>query len=125
MQSPDKGRAMTSTPAVQHKLARICGMFGSVHDGERAAAAALVDRLVCDAGLSWGDVIRMPVAQPQHDLPPNDQAEWRSMVTACLERRDLFTEWEWAFLTNILSFRRISEKQSAVVVRLYTKATAR
>ena len=47
------------------------------------------------------------------------------MVTACLERRDLFTEWEWAFLTNILSFKRISEKQSAVVVRLYTKATTR
>ena len=116
---------MTSTPAVLHKLARICGMFGSAHDGERAAAAALADRLVRDAGLSWGDVIRMPVAQLKRDPLPDNQAEWRSMVTACLERRDLFTEWEWAFLTNILSFRKISEKQSAVVVRLHTKATTR
>ena len=123
VQSPHKGRAMTSTPAVQHKLARICGMFGSAHDGERAVAAALADRLVRDAGLSWSDVIRMPMAKPKRDPLPDDQSGWQSMVIACLKRRDLFTEWEWAFLTNILSFRRISEKQSAVLVRLYTKAS--
>src|SRR5919107_2785919 len=91
MQSPHQGRAMTSTPAVQHKLARICGMFGSAHDGERAAAAALADRLIRDAGLSWGDVIRMPMAKLKRDPLPDDQSEWRSMGTASLERRGLFT----------------------------------
>jgi hypothetical protein len=33
-------------------------MFGSDHDGERATAARLADRLVRQHGLTWGDVLK-------------------------------------------------------------------
>jgi hypothetical protein len=35
-----------SDPYLANRLAKICGMFGSAHDGERAAAAALADGLI-------------------------------------------------------------------------------
>ena len=44
-------------PNITERLAKICGLFGSDHDGERAAAARMADRLVKDQGLSWFDVI--------------------------------------------------------------------
>jgi len=39
------------------KLVKICGMFGSEHPGERAAAAVLADEIVRKAGLTWAQVI--------------------------------------------------------------------
>jgi hypothetical protein len=53
----------TYTPARQlatdiaQRLAKLCGMFGSDHAGERATAALKADRLVRDQGLTWPDVI--------------------------------------------------------------------
>jgi hypothetical protein len=38
------------------RLAKLCGMFGSAHAGERAAAAAKADQLVRNLGLTWFDV---------------------------------------------------------------------
>jgi hypothetical protein len=39
------------------KLARILGMLGSDHGGERANAAELADRMIHDAGMTWSDFI--------------------------------------------------------------------
>jgi hypothetical protein len=39
------------------RLARICGMFGSNHAGERASAAAMADSMVRQLGMTWPDVI--------------------------------------------------------------------
>ena len=47
-------------PRVADRLAKLCGMFVSDHDGERAAAAAMADALVREHGLTWRDVIRVP-----------------------------------------------------------------
>ena len=44
-------------PNTAGKLARICGMFGSDHAGERAAAAEMADRLLKERGLTWFDII--------------------------------------------------------------------
>jgi hypothetical protein len=51
-------------PHSAERLAKICGLFGSAHDGERAAAAAKADALVRAAGLSWSDVIAAPPDPP-------------------------------------------------------------
>lgn len=45
------------TPARRIRLVRLLGMLGSAHDGKRANAAALADRLVRDLGLVWDEVI--------------------------------------------------------------------
>ena len=44
-------------PRAADKLVRICGMFGSNHDGERASAAAMADKLIRSQGLTWPEVI--------------------------------------------------------------------
>ncbi len=44
-------------PRVADRLAKLCGLFGSDHDGERANAARLADQLIREPGLTWPDVI--------------------------------------------------------------------
>ncbi len=39
------------------RLAKFCGLLGSAHHGERAAAALKADRMVRAAGLTWPDVL--------------------------------------------------------------------
>ena len=41
----------------REKLAKVLAMAGSQHDGERANAAALADRMVRAAGLTWEKVL--------------------------------------------------------------------
>lgn len=41
----------------REKLAKVLAMAGSQHDGERANAAALADRMVKAAGLTWDRVL--------------------------------------------------------------------
>ena len=63
-----------SAPALdRERLAKICGLFGSDHAGERAGAAAAADRLVRQAGLRWPDILsglstadRAPSARQPH-----------------------------------------------------------
>jgi hypothetical protein len=57
--------AAVLTPEAADRLAKLCGMFGSNHDGERAAAALKADQLVRQNGLTWHDVIVMP----RHEAP--------------------------------------------------------
>lgn len=46
------------------KLARILGMLGSEHDGERASAARKASEMIKAAGVTWEQVlIRPPVAR--------------------------------------------------------------
>jgi hypothetical protein len=39
------------------RLARVLGMLGSAHVGERASAALQAERLRSGAGLSWCDIV--------------------------------------------------------------------
>jgi hypothetical protein len=42
------------------RLAKILGMLGSAHDGERASAAAKADQLVRGSGSTWHEVVNPP-----------------------------------------------------------------
>jgi hypothetical protein len=35
-------------PRLADKLAKLCGLFSSDHDGERASAAAMADKMLVD-----------------------------------------------------------------------------
>ena len=97
------------------RLVRICGMLGSAHDGERAAAALLADRFVRDAGLTWEDVIR-PAAPPASAEPaPRDLHD---LIARCLARAEAFPLWERDFLCSLARFRRLSVRQRRVLARL-------
>jgi hypothetical protein len=99
------------------RLARLCGMFGSAHEGERANAAALADKLVRDNDLTWPMVLGVA----------SSALEWMYQVDVCRAApRELFTQWELDFLEALRTrYRgRLSEKQAAVLNRLHAKATA-
>ena len=90
---------MSPTPLDRERLAKLCGMFGSDHPGERANAAAAADRMLRDAGLRWPDVIMPALPAPtaaQTWAYTTDQA-----VGFVLERWDLLTDWEIGFAEGV------------------------
>jgi len=95
---------------VAERLAQLCGMFGSAHEGERANAAALADRLVRQSGLTWHDVIRQP--------PP----EWQAIAIHVRAHRHMLNARERDFIDNVVRQRRPpSEKQLDWLVAIYSR----
>jgi hypothetical protein len=71
-------------PAVAAKLAKVLGLLGSAHDGERAAAGLLANRIVRDASLDWNAVLG--VADGAEDAPPSDRDDLARWTLARLRR---------------------------------------
>src|SRR3546814_18882226 len=44
-------------PAERQRLAKVCGLLGSDHDGERASAAVAATAIIRNAGLTWEQII--------------------------------------------------------------------
>jgi hypothetical protein len=87
------------------RLAKLCGMFGSDHDGERASAAAKADALVRQSGMTWRDVISVPENV-------GAASDWRHMAHYCHAHADQLRERERAFIASILKLRGdLSERQ--------------
>jgi hypothetical protein len=104
-------------PNVADRLARICGMFGSDHDGERASAAAMADKLIRAHGLTWPDVI---------------SSSWSTYNTTTIEEQIGFalanlpalSMWERGFIYSVNGKHDLSPKQQAVLDRLERKCRA-
>ncbi len=105
------------------RLAKLCGLFGSDHDGERATAAAMADRLIRAAGLTWADVIAPRAAPAPALAAPREAAsgDWRAVATACRQRHDLLTAWESKFLASLIGHRRPTAKQLSVLSNIAAK----
>jgi hypothetical protein len=102
-------------------LAKLCGMFGSDHAGERANAAAVADKLVRQAGLRWPDVILPALSPPprrERDVSSNDDA-----IAFCHDFAFALTAWEREFVASLAAdrYRRLTPKQMAVLVKLVEK----
>ena len=80
------------TPAVVDRLAKLCGMFGSHHNGEVSNAARMADTLVRELGLTWRDVIQMP--------PPAID-DWRAAARFCVANARRLRPREIEFLTSL------------------------
>lgn len=105
------------------RLVHLLGMLGSDHDGERANAGRLADRMVRTAGLTWDQIIAIEPAaradRPKRGAP----GTWMEAAEEIL-RAALITEWERDFCENILAQRfgePLTPKQDAVVVRIWNK----
>ena len=105
------------------RLSKLCGLFGSEFDGERANAARMADDLIRGFGLTWKDVI-----WPGHtEAGAPDQAwheprDHRDAARMCLRFAEVLTEWERKFCRSILGYRQLSDKQVRVLNRLVDKA---
>lgn len=110
--------------ATAERLAKLCGMFGSAHDGERSSAAALADKLVRSLGLTWQDIIR-----PANDTGREPALRWEEPCTieealeCALYYQAALTEWERKFVRDLRRKRtwRLSEKQNDVLDQIVEK----
>jgi len=115
-----------------HRLAKLCGMLGSSHDGERAAAALKATEFLKAHNLTWHDfVVRLAGTsgatkgddrKPQHwSEGPHTDVEWcRAFKTECW---DYLTGWEQQFITDVLKrdYWPLSAKQREVLLKLRDK----
>jgi hypothetical protein len=130
------------------RLAKLLGMLGSEHPGERVNAGLLADRLVRDAGITWSEIINgsdIAIQAGRQLLAENNalRAElariravalippaqpWRDAddadeaIEGLLLWRTHLNEWESKFLASLLRRRRrLSEKQFAALARIGLK----
>ncbi len=115
------------------KLAKVCGLLASSHDGERSAAAHRASAILQEFGWTWRELVEKAARGAVHeqvsghagstdaeavDLP----VEWRAAVRVCRRAMWCLTPWEQRFLDGIAVRRAISAKQKAVRARCYAKA---
>jgi hypothetical protein len=97
------------------KLAKVCGLLGSNHDGERAAAAHQATEILRRHGLTWAELILATPAEA------SDGGGWRAMRRECARHPKLLTDWELAFVTTIARRTAISDRQREVLERIVEK----
>lgn len=102
------------------RLIRLLGMLGSAFDGERANAAALADKLVRAAGMTWSDVVS-GVQQRGHYTPPPPPTSIAGKVDFIFKAKVHLTDWEVTFLSDLRSRSKLSEKQ----LRIFNELLAR
>ena len=105
--------------AMAARLAKILGLLGSPHDGERAAAAAKADEIVRGAGLTWRDVV---VASPSIVPPPEWPSGWRLRAAECLAHRESLDAKEADFVATLVAWRgEPSSKQLAWLAAIHER----
>ena len=114
----------TLTPEIAERLAKLLGMLGSDHAGERAAAALKADELVKREGLRWCDVIqpREPVAVECESYFRSSEHDWRAMVKACMAQAAALSARELQFVRTMVRWRgEPSEKQFEWLESIYAR----
>jgi hypothetical protein len=110
---------MTAPTLDRERLAKLCGMFGSDHPGERANAAAAADKLIRAAGLRWPDVLKTTLPLPPRVRPVDTVAD---TIAFLLQHADALTDWEHDFVRSVAAQRYpFSAKQIEVLRRLVDK----
>ncbi|WP_316201292.1 MULTISPECIES: hypothetical protein [unclassified Bradyrhizobium] len=101
-------------------LAKIAGMFGSEHPGERAAAAAQAHALMTRLDMTWRDLFfRLS------ELPSDTTAirsDWRRMAKVCGLNVHRFDPREAKFVRDMLVIRwQPSGSQLDWLIKLYRR----
>jgi hypothetical protein len=102
------------------RLAKLCGMFGSAHEGERAAAAQLADRMLRELGLTWPDVIAVPLAPD--DPADDDEVSWEEALRCCLAHISQLDARSQSFVHSLARWRgEPSERQQVWLFDLFER----
>lgn len=119
-------QAAVLSPDAAKRLVRILGMLGSTHEGERSAAGLQAHRIIDGAGLTWETALAPLLGPPQADRgyePSDDFVGHSDLVIFCIANSDTLSEWEISFLNSVLSFKRLTPKQRAVLDRIVNKCS--
>ena len=111
----------TLPAAGRAKLAKLLGMLGSDHAGERDAAAIAAAKLVRSTGLTWQQIL----SPPPPDRPLPELGTWRETVRQCLARPGSLRPWEVGFLRDLPNFPRLSVKQRYVLKEIADRVLQR
>lgn len=107
--------------ALVDQLAKVAGLLGSDHDGERAAAGYRATALIREIGLIRRQVIE--AAGPRTiEVEPDDLPSWRDQIQIIIQHPR-----ESDFIFSIMGHGRkwqASPKQAAVPLRIYRKVVA-
>jgi hypothetical protein len=108
------------------RLALVADRFQSSFDGERLAAFDAAGRMLAAAGWSWRELIDRAVeAGNDDDAGEPVEAHHHQAVAELLRHAgELLTAWERRFLTDLLAFRALSEKQRLILDRIRDKVAA-
>jgi hypothetical protein len=107
--------SITLPSSTTSTLVKLCGMLGSDHAGERAAAALKADQLVRANGMTWTDVIRVPTK-------PHQARDWRDMREFCAAHSYSLGSRERDFIDDLAVWHgRLSDKQAAWLIAIYTR----
>jgi hypothetical protein len=103
------------SPQLADKLAKVCGMFGSDHDGEVLVAARTAHRMVKEAGATWPEVLTPALRDPD-PKPRREQraeglfwawpTEWRRAIKFCARNIDLLDQRDANFVWSINRYDR-------------------
>jgi hypothetical protein len=114
--------AMTLDAKAAAHLAKLLGMCGSAHAGERSAAALKASEFVRGRGLTWHEVVvtRTPARTAHHN---SDNDDWRAMREYCMRHSNRLRPREHQFVVSLGEWRGdLTEKQSkwldAIVARV-------
>jgi hypothetical protein len=124
------------------RLAKVCGLLGSDHDGERASAAFQATKLLRSAGITWREFVEAaawkamsqeqvrakPVKPPpkrKPSPPPPTKPDWRVMVGICTRWGDRLEEWERRYVSHLkASGRQPTKKILRGLEEIYDRAMA-
>jgi hypothetical protein len=109
-------------PSTRERLAKLLGLLGSDHQGERDNAGRAAHQLVQQHGLTWFDLL----------LPDNDVAaagdplgaDWRRTAAACSRYPHLINRWEAGFLDGLPGFPHLSRKQHDTLFKIVMRLRA-
>jgi hypothetical protein len=123
---PDTHEVQQLSSSDRTRLARILGMLGSDHVGERAAAGLAAHRLVQRAGVTWYDVIKPPPHLKEPPISTSGSLPWREIVEELLVGQpELLPDWELNFLLTIRRRSHISQKQTCVLDEIVERVVDR
>jgi hypothetical protein len=102
-------------PTTADRLAKLCGLFSSEHDGERATAAAMADKLIRGQGLTWLDVFQST----------REPSTVEGMIDFALCYGDgVLTIWEEGFLHGICGRQFLTTNQLEKLQGIVAKVSA-
>jgi hypothetical protein len=106
---------ITTLPdATRTKLAKLLGMLGSDHVGERDNAARAVHKLMTEAKATWNDILSPN--PPEHREPLI--STWRQTCSKLQKRQGDLRPWERGFVADLPRFPKISPKQRRILAEI-------
>jgi hypothetical protein len=99
------------------RLARVCGLFGSDHDGEALAAARQAEKIRKKVGLTWEELLVPSPRQRSGDPPPEDLTDWRWACHFCLERYQWLSSWELDFVATVARYQKPPSAKQMIILR--------